>query len=90
MSPSPVAYRGPQVSATVGTRPQDPVDHAVGLTDLAGIGVRVDAERPIGIVHAQTEAQAEAAAKALHNAYVIEDKPAEGGPIVLERIGTAS
>ncbi|MBM6596180.1 thymidine phosphorylase [Microvirga pudoricolor] len=72
------------------TRPQDPVDHAVGLTDLAGIGVRVDAERPIGIVHAQTEAQAEAAAKALLEAYAIDDGPAEGGLIVLERIGAAT
>jgi thymidine phosphorylase len=46
------------------TRPQDPVDHAVGLTDLAPLGDAVGSGRPLGIVHAREEAAAEAAAAA--------------------------
>ncbi len=69
------------------TRPQDAVNHAVGLTDLAGIGDDVDHERPLGIVHAQTEEDAEAAARALRRAYKLGDGPAESGITVLERIG---
>lgn len=69
------------------TRPQDAVDHAVGLTDLAGIGEQVDHERPLGIVHARTEAEAEAAARALQRAYTLGESPVESKGTVLERIG---
>jgi thymidine phosphorylase len=70
-------------------RAQDPVDHAVGFSSLAGIGDRVDGARPLGIVHARTDAAAEAAARALRHAYTIGEGPAQRGPIVLERIGAA-
>ena len=40
------------------TRPQDPIDHAVGLTDLAAVGDTVDASRPLAIVHARSEKEA--------------------------------
>ncbi|KAB0267577.1 thymidine phosphorylase [Microvirga brassicacearum] len=69
------------------TRPQDAVDHAVGLTDLAGIGEQVDHERPLGIVHARTEAEADAAARALQRAYTLGEGPVESKDTVLERIG---
>jgi thymidine phosphorylase len=72
------------------TRPQDPVDHAVGLTDLAGLGDTVDRERPLGLVHARTEKAAEAAALALRHAYTVGDAPVRPGPIVLERIGASA
>jgi thymidine phosphorylase len=72
------------------TRPHDPVDHAVGLTRLAGIGERVDGERPLGFVHAQSEAAAEAAARALRAAYEIGDSRVEPRPVVLQRIGAAA
>jgi thymidine phosphorylase len=72
------------------TRPQDPVDHAVGLTDLAPMGERVDGERPLGIVHARTEAAAEAAADALRRAYTLGEAAPAAGPLVLERIGAAA
>jgi thymidine phosphorylase len=54
------------------TRPQDPIDHAVGLTRLAGVGDAVGTatdERPLAIVHARTEDAAEAAAAAVRAAY---------------------
>ena len=69
------------------TRPQDPVDHAVGLTELAGIGETVTSERQLGIVHARSEAAAESAARTLRRAYLISDDKAEAGALVLDRIG---
>lgn len=71
------------------TRPQDDVDHAVGLTDLAALGDTVDHECPLGIVHARDDAAAEAAAAALRRAYRLGDAP-DPGPLILERIDGAS
>ncbi|WP_262298697.1 thymidine phosphorylase [Microvirga sesbaniae] len=72
------------------TRPQDPIDHAVGLTYLAAIGETVDAHRPIAIVHARTEAAADAAARAVRAAYVIGEGKAAPGPTILDRIGASA
>ncbi len=72
------------------TRPEDRIDPAVGFTSLAGIGERVDGARPLGIVHARTEAAAEAATKRLRQAYQIaEAVPAGPGPLILERLEAA-
>jgi thymidine phosphorylase len=67
------------------TRPQDAIDHAVGLTDLAQIGEEVAGDRPIGFVHARNEEAALAAAEALSAAYEIGEGHAPLPP-VLERI----
>jgi thymidine phosphorylase len=72
------------------TRPQDPVDHAVGFTHLAGIGETVDGERPLGIVHAQSEAAAEAAARALRASYEIGEGRAQSGSVILHCIGATA
>jgi thymidine phosphorylase len=69
------------------TAPDQAVDHAVGFTGLAGIGDKIGAERPLGIVHARTEGGFEAAAAALRRAYRIGDAPAVPGPLVADRIG---
>jgi thymidine phosphorylase len=70
------------------TRPQDDVDPAVGFTALAAVGERVDAARPLGIVHAGSEQGAVEAAAALRQAYRIADAPPSApGPLVLERLG---
>jgi thymidine phosphorylase len=72
------------------TRPGDAIDHAVGFAGLAALGDRVDTERPIGVVHARTEAEADAAAQTLRQAYTVaEIAPAET-PLILERIGDAA
>ena len=52
------------------TRPADPVDPAVGFSDLAPIGADTRA-RPIGIVHARSQEAAQAAAATLREAYLI-------------------
>ncbi|WP_018633529.1 thymidine phosphorylase [Neomegalonema perideroedes] len=64
-------------------RPEDAIDFAVGFTDLAGIGEK--AER-LGVVHARSEAQAEAAESALRAAYRIAPEAEPKALAVLERI----
>jgi thymidine phosphorylase len=65
----------------------DAVDPAVGLTDLAGIGERVDSSRPLARIHARTEDEARAAAEALHRAYRLSGNPVTAPDLVQERIG---
>ena len=72
------------------TRPEGTIDHAVGFTDLAGIGTRVDRERPLAVVHARTDEQAEAAARTLREAYTISDAVPAQTPLVLDRIGAGA
>ena len=72
------------------TRPQDPIDHAVGLTELAALGETVDASRPLAIVHARSEEAADAAARAVRAAYTIGEGKADPGPSILERIGATA
>jgi thymidine phosphorylase len=64
----------------------DKVDPAVGLTDLAGIGERVDSARPLARIHARSEEDARAAAKALDRAYRLTDGPVTPPELVQERI----
>ncbi|MFN6119986.1 MAG: thymidine phosphorylase [Actinomycetes bacterium] len=68
------------------TRPQDDVDHAVGLTDLAALGAPVGPDRPLCVVHARSEDAAAAAAARIAAAYTVgDDAPAPTEP-VRERI----
>jgi thymidine phosphorylase len=67
------------------TRPQDPIDHAVGLTRLAALGAPVGPGQPLALVHARSpEAAQEAAARVL-SAYEI-GEALEVGPGVVERL----
>ena len=68
------------------TRPQDPVDHAVGLTQLAALGERIDASRPLATVHARTDAAAARAAAALTAAYTTGRRARAEVPVVRDRI----
>lgn len=70
------------------TRPQDDIDHAVGLTGLAGLGDAVGTDRPIAVVHARTRSQAEQAAAMLRDAYVTSGRSATANPVVIDRITT--
>ena len=69
------------------TRPDDSIDPAVGLVDLAGVGERVDSMIPLGIVHARSEAAADEAAQAVLRAFRVAEAPVACGPAILERIG---
>jgi thymidine phosphorylase len=66
-------------------RETDPVDHAVGLTEVAAPGERVGpGERPLAVVHAADSDAAERCASALRDAYVLGDAPKDTPPPVLE------
>jgi thymidine phosphorylase len=68
------------------TRPQDPVDHAVGLTTLAPIGARLERGEPLAIVHARTSSAAQAAAASVLAAYEVSARKPDHGDAVIRRI----
>ena len=65
------------------TRVQDPIDPAVGLSDVAGLGTPAGPQgRPLAIVHARSEDAAEAAAEAIRSAFTIGNSaPAPTSPV---------
>lgn len=67
-------------------RPEEAIDHAVGLAKLALPGERVDENRPLAVIHARDAASAEWAATRLAAAYALgEEPPARLAPPVLAR-----
>jgi thymidine phosphorylase len=67
-------------------RETDEIDHSVGFTEVAGLGERVGpGERPLAVVHARSDEEAERAVAALRDAYALGDSPASE-PIVLEAL----
>jgi thymidine phosphorylase len=63
------------------TRVQDPIDPAVGLSAVAGLGSDTQ-DRPLAVVHARSEDEAEAAADAVRSAFTITDSaPAPTSPV---------
>ncbi|MEL6503196.1 MAG: thymidine phosphorylase [Pseudomonadota bacterium] len=69
-------------------RAADPVDHAVGLTDLAMIGDAVGQDdQPLATIHARNEAQYEQAAAAVRAAYTLgHARDVPDRDVVIERI----
>jgi thymidine phosphorylase len=63
--------------------PQDNIDPAVGLSDLAFPGERVDAGHPLALVHARDQASAEQAAAAVLAAYQVAKALAESAELIL-------
>ncbi|MER8921310.1 thymidine phosphorylase, partial [Mesorhizobium sp. M0802] len=65
------------------TRPDDRIDHAVGITRLLPLGAEVRTGEPLALVHARTQAEAEAAAAAVLSAYTIgASKPAADKTVI--------
>ena len=65
------------------TRETDPVDHAVGLTEVAAPGEEVaPGGRPLALVHAADEESGARAADALRAAYTLGDPPAAPRPVI--------
>jgi thymidine phosphorylase len=64
----------------------DKIDPSVGLTDVLGLGMRVERGQPIATIHARDEDSAEAAARAVQAAVTIGPAP-EVKPLIRERIG---
>ncbi len=68
------------------TRPEDTIDHSVGMTHLAGIGDAVGPEGPLCLVHARDNDAASAAAATIRAAYKL-GEPASDRRYVYERVG---
>ncbi len=68
-------------------RAEDPVDHAVGISDLVKIGDRVDVGAPLGVVHANDEAALAEAKPMLAKAIVIGDRAPAPAALIGEVIG---
>jgi thymidine phosphorylase len=67
----------------------DPIDHAVGFTQVRPLGHAIRRGEPLALVHAATEADADAAIAALRSHIRIADTAPAPQPIVRERV-TAS
>jgi thymidine phosphorylase len=67
----------------------DKLDYAVGLTDFIRLGQRIEADKPLALIHAQTEAQFAEAARMVQAAIRIGDTQPEALPEVYRRIGLA-
>lgn len=68
------------------TRPQDDVDHTVGLTWLATTGEQVGPDRPLALVHARTQAQVDQSTALLRAAYRLTGRAAGEQPAVIDRL----
>jgi len=68
------------------TRPQDPVDHAVGVSRLAQVGDTVGADHPLAIIHARSVDDVRAATTMLCSAFRIGGKMVPLNEPVLDRI----
>lgn len=67
--------------------PDDQINYQVGFDQLSGLGMLVDAEQPIGRVHAVDDMAATRASAALQAAYSISDVPVDGPHPVLRTVG---
>ncbi|MGH8200892.1 MAG: thymidine phosphorylase [Steroidobacteraceae bacterium] len=65
------------------------LDLAVGLSDVAGIGARVDRARPLAMVHARSREQVRQAADALRAATLLSDRVVSPPPIIHEILVSA-
>lgn len=68
------------------TRAEDGIDPAVGLTDLAELGARVDIGAPLAVVHARNEAGYEDAAVRVRQAYALGASSPMPPPLIAERV----
>jgi thymidine phosphorylase len=71
-------------------RPTDPIDHAVGLSEVKGIGEAVGPRQPFAVVHARSVAAAEAAGAAIAAAVTVAaSPPAPAAPLIVATVGGA-
>ncbi|PWC91695.1 thymidine phosphorylase [Azospirillum sp. TSO5] len=70
------------------TRTTDAIDFAVGFDEIAGLGDAVGpGDRPLAILHARTEAQAEEAERRLRASVTVSDTAPARGPLIAKRLG---
>ncbi|HYF86067.1 thymidine phosphorylase [Azospirillum sp.] len=70
------------------TKTTDAIDFAVGFDEVAGLGDAVGpGERPLAILHARTEAQADEAERRLRASLTVADTAPVRGPLIAKRLG---
>ncbi|WP_201352940.1 thymidine phosphorylase [Hydrogenimonas urashimensis] len=68
------------------TRPSDPIDYAVGFSDFAALGERVDGQRPLAVAHVRSEAQFKEAQRRIRQAVQVGESTPEPKPMILKKI----
>jgi thymidine phosphorylase len=70
------------------TKTTDAIDFAVGFDEVAGLGDAVGpGERPLAILHARSEAQADEAERRLRASVAVTDASPVRGPLIAKRLG---
>lgn len=64
----------------------DSIDYSVGLTEMVRLGDKVDAQRPLAVVHARDETSWQQAAEAVRAAVTLGEHAPEATPVVYRRI----
>jgi len=67
-------------------RASDKIDHSVGFSGLAPIGITTSKDTPIGLIHAADESAADRAEQALREAYKISNEPPKETPLFLAEL----
>ena len=68
----------------------DAIDPRVGFTRVAAPGDRVERGGILAMVHAASEADADAARHSLASAFTVADAPPQAAPVLIERAGVAA
>lgn len=68
-------------------RESDVVDPAVGLSEVAVLGAKVQKGQPLARIHAAREAAADAACQSVLGAISLGETPPEKPPLIYERVG---
>ncbi len=66
--------------------PGQELDMAVGLTDAARIGEYVDGEKPVAMIHARTQNNADQIVAEMQNCYGLSDKPQKAPKLIRKLI----
>lgn len=67
-------------------RASDTIDYSVGFSEMITLGAQADAQRPLAVIHATTEAQWQQAAAAVKAAITLSDSAQPETPVVYRRI----
>ena len=67
-------------------RREDEIDHAVGVTDMAGIGTRLEAGQPVARIHARDQATLDRARQTVLHAVSMADAAPAPRPVIAERV----
>jgi len=71
-------------------RASDSIDYSVGLSEMITLGERADAQRPLAIIHANSEDKWQQAAAAVKAALVLGDSAPAEMPVVYRRVSAIS